>query len=76
MSSGVMEDGRPARLFEASAKTGGTPVLHHHEPRRGRCRSICHLTWFVVILWLNCRFMFARRIRVEYEENGRRVACP
>ena len=27
-------------------------------------------------LWLNCCLMFARRIRVEYEENGRRVACP
>jgi hypothetical protein len=28
------------------------------------------------ILWLNCSLMFARRIRVEYEENGRRHACP
>ncbi len=27
-------------------------------------------------LWLNCCCMFARRIRVEYEENGRRHACP
>src|SRR6202162_508232 len=59
-----MEDGRPARLFEASARTGGTPVLHSST------------TWIVVILWLNCCLMFARRIRVEYEENGRRVACP
>lgn len=35
-------------------------------------------TWTLVVLklWLNCCLMFARRIRVEYEENGRRVACP
>ena len=35
-------------------------------------------TWIVVVskLWLNCCLMFARRIRVEYEENGRRVPCP
>ena len=30
----------------------------------------------VVVLWLNCLLMFARRIRVEYEENGRRLPCP
>ena len=36
----------------------------------------CCATNCAVILWLNCRSMFARRIRVEYEENGRRVACP
>src|SRR5580765_3931019 len=28
------------------------------------------------IVWLNCSFMFARRIRVEYEDNGRRLSCP
>jgi hypothetical protein len=28
-----------------------------------------------VVLWLN-QFMFARKIRVEYEENGRRLPCP
>ena len=26
-------------------------------------------------MWLN-QFMFARKIRVEYEENGRRLPCP
>jgi hypothetical protein len=27
------------------------------------------------MLWLN-RFMFARRIRVEYEDAGRKLPCP
>jgi hypothetical protein len=27
-------------------------------------------------MWLNTSAMFARRIRVEYEENGRRSPCP
>jgi hypothetical protein len=26
-------------------------------------------------MWLN-HFMFARKIRVEYEQNGQRLACP
>ena len=25
---------------------------------------------------VKCKLMFARRIRVEYEENGRRLPCP
>jgi hypothetical protein len=29
-----------------------------------------------VRLWLNQVAMFARKIRVEYEENGQRRACP
>jgi hypothetical protein len=31
-------------------------------------------SWSVV--WLNYLQMFARRIRVEYEDNGRRLPCP
>jgi hypothetical protein len=27
-------------------------------------------------VWLNTSFMFARRIRVEYEGNGQRSPCP
>jgi hypothetical protein len=52
-------------------------------PGRGGCQgrwSVCGLplrgSWWFQKLWLNCYLMFARRIRVEYEENGRRVPCP
>jgi hypothetical protein len=70
--------------------TWGQPpsAVQSSEARRGfACAKIAELrsagqpraavpTWTVVILWLNCCLMFARRIRVEYEENGRRVPCP
>jgi hypothetical protein len=38
--------------------------------------DICPYTVRGSIVWLNCSFMFARRIHVEYEDNGRRLPCP
>jgi hypothetical protein len=51
-------------------KRAGTPVLHDHYWSAP--------TWTVAISRTVVKLlrMFARRIRVEYEQNGRRVPCP
>jgi len=70
-----MHHERDCRQRQSGAKSKPQNVVVRSLRRRLRVVNRLGSNAGVQILWLN-QSMFARKIRVEYEDQGRRVPCP